>query len=73
MASIYNQVWEQLKANPDTSIHFAIPTAQHYTFRRMVQKLKWQDKVYKAAHRRARIFVSSDRTGITLRLVHNPI
>ena len=73
MASIYAPVWEQLKQNPDTSLVYDIPPREHYTFKRMVQKLKWQDAKYRIAYPRARIFVSTLEGKLLLRLVHNPI
>lgn len=73
MASIYAPVWEQLKQNPDTSIAYKVPNKERYTFKRMVQKLKWQDTAYKRKYPYARILVTHTETGLVLRLILNPI
>ena len=73
MASIYAPVWEQLKQNPDTSIQYTVPAKERHTFKRMVQKLKWQDTSYKLANPNARILVTHNEHGLVLRLILNPI
>jgi hypothetical protein len=73
MASIYAPVWEQLKQNPDTSIVYKVPTKERYTFKRMVQKLKWQDTEYKRKYPYARILVTHNEHGLVLRLILNPV